>query len=78
MIFDKLLIAFNALIENGNTVIIIEHNPEVIKCADWIIDLGPDGGDSHIVFQGLPENLVNCKESFTAKYIIDKLKTTSV
>ncbi len=72
---SKLLDAFNALIAKGNSVIIIEHNIEVIKCADWIIDLGPEGGDDggYLVFEGLPEDLIKCKDSFTAKYLAEKL-----
>lgn len=71
----KLLDAFNALIRNGNSIIVIEHNLDVIKCADWVIDLGPDGGDEggKILFEGLPEGLVRCKESLTGKYLKDKL-----
>jgi excinuclease ABC subunit A len=73
---SKLLIALNALILKGHSVIVIEHNPEVIKTADWIIDLGPEGGDSggHLVFEGLPEDLVNCKDSYTGKFLCNKLK----
>lgn len=72
----KLLDAFNALIAQGHSIIIIEHNPEVIKCADWIIDLGPEGGDGGgtIVFEGTPEEIVKSKTSVTGKYIKDKLK----
>jgi len=72
----KLLDAFNALINQGHSITIIEHNPEVIKCADWVIDLGPEGGDEggNIVFEGVPEDLVNCKESYTGKYLKSKLK----
>ncbi len=73
---SKLLTALNALIEKGHSIIVIEHNIEVIKSADWIIDLGPDGGDNggYVVFEGTPENLANHKKSFTANYLIDKLK----
>lgn len=73
---NKLLDAFNALIEIGHSIIVIEHNLEVIKCADWLIDLGPKGGDEggRILFQGVPENILNVKESITAKYLKDKLK----
>jgi len=73
---SKLLHAFNALIEKGHSILVIEHNAEIIKCADWIIDLGPEGGDGggNIVFEGKPEDLVNCKESFTGFYLKDKLK----
>lgn len=72
----KLLDAFNALLKQGNTIIVIEHNLEIIKCADWIIDMGPDGGNKggQIVFEGLPEDLVKCKESVTGKYLKEKLK----
>ena len=72
---NKLKSAFDALIANGHTVIVIEHNMDIIKCADWIIDLGPDGGSKggEIIFEGLPEDIVNCKNSHTAKFLIDKL-----
>ncbi len=71
----KLLDAFNALVKNGNTLVIIEHNQEVIKCADWIIDLGPDGGDEggNIVAYGTPEDIVKSKDSITGEYIKEKL-----
>jgi len=70
-----LMDAFNALIEKGNTVLIIEHNMEVIKSADWIIDLGPEGGDKggEVLFEGTPENLAKSKGSYTATYLKDKL-----
>ena len=66
-----LMKALNALIERGHTVIIIEHNTEVIKCADHVIDLGPEGGEKggHIVFEGTPEALAKCKESYTGQAI---------
>ena len=72
----KLLKAFDMLIEQGNSVLIIEHNPDIIKCADWVIDLGPEGGDTggNIVFEGTPEDLPACKESFTGQFIAEKLK----
>ncbi|MCY7410921.1 MAG: ATP-binding cassette domain-containing protein, partial [Chitinophagales bacterium] len=72
---SKLLHAFDMLIENGHTVIIIEHNVEVIKCADHVIDLGPEGGNNggHLIFQGLPEDLIKVKESWTGKYLKRKL-----
>jgi len=75
----KLLDAFNALIAQGHSITIIEHNPEVIKCADWIIDLGPEGGDGggNVVFEGTPEEIVKSKTSVTGKYIKDKLKKKS-
>lgn len=71
----KLLHSFDALIKNGHSIMVIEHNLEVIKCADWVIDLGPDGGNrgGHLVFEGTPEDLVKCKESHTARYLIEKL-----
>ncbi|MFK7923194.1 MAG: excinuclease ABC subunit UvrA [Bacteroidia bacterium] len=71
----KLLGAMNELIERGNTVLIIEHNLEVIKCADWLIDLGPEGGleGGQLLFQGVPEDLVGVEGSYTAKYLADKL-----
>lgn len=67
----KLLDSFNALIAKGHSIIVIEHNPDVIKCADWIIDLGPEGGDAggFLVYEGLPEGMKNKAESYTAKYL---------
>lgn len=76
----KLLDAFNALIAQGHSLIIIEHNPDVIKCADWIIDLGPEGGDGggNVVFEGTPEEIAKSKTSVTGKYIKDKLKKKTI
>ena len=73
---SKLLRAFNALLDRGHTIIVIEHNLDVIKCADYIIDLGPEGGDKggSIVCQGTPEDVAACKESLTGKYLAEKLK----
>lgn len=73
---NKLLIALNALVEQGHTVIVIEHNLDVIKCADWVIDLGPEGGDAGgaLVYEGTPEGLVKVKKSYTGKYLKEKLK----
>ena len=70
-----LLKAFDALIAKGHTVIIIEHNLEVIKCADHIIDIGPEGGEAggNLVFEGTPEELVACEKSYTAKFLKEKL-----
>ncbi len=70
-----LLKAFDALIENGHTIIIIEHNPDVIKCADHIIDIGPEGGEKGgtVVYEGDPEGIVDCKESYTGRFLKDKL-----
>ncbi len=72
---QKLLKAFNALIDNGHSVTIIEHNLEIIKSADWIIDLGPEGGKlgGDIVFEGTPEEIINCKDSYTGKYLKEKM-----
>jgi len=71
----KLLNSFHALIEKGHTIICIEHNLDVIKCADWIIDLGPEGGDNggKIVFEGTPENIINSRTSITGKFLKKKL-----
>jgi excinuclease ABC, A subunit len=72
---QRLLTAFYALIERGHTILVIEHNLDVIKCADYVIDLGPDGGDKggELVFQGTPEALIGCKHSITAKFLKEKL-----
>lgn len=71
-----LLKAFNALIERGHTVVIIEHNMDVIKCADHIIDIGPEGGKAggYIVCEGTPETIAKCKDSHTGKFLKEKLK----
>jgi len=71
----KLLDAFNALIGRGHSLIVIEHNLEIIKSADWIIDLGPEGGDQggYLVFEGTPEELMECKKTHTGKYLSEKL-----
>ena len=67
----RLLTVLNQLVEEGNTVLVVEHHLDVIKCADWVIDLGPGGGDSggYIVAQGQPETIVNSQESITGKYL---------
>lgn len=67
----KLLASFNALIEQGHTILVIEHNTDVIKSADWVIDLGPEAGDAggNLVFAGKPADLANCKASYTGKYL---------
>jgi len=74
---NKLLDSFYALIEKGHTIICIEHNMDVIKCADWVIDLGPEGGDKggEIVFEGTPEKMIKSKESITGKHLRKKLTT---
>ena len=71
----KLLAAFNALITRGHTLIIIEHNMDVIKCADYIIDLGPEGGNDggQQVVTGTPEEVAACAASYTGKFLKDKL-----
>jgi excinuclease ABC subunit A len=71
-----LMKAFDALIDRGHTVIIIEHNMEVIKCADHIIDLGPESGagGGEIVFEGTPEKLIECEKSYTGKFLEKELK----
>jgi excinuclease ABC subunit A len=71
---NKLVKSLKALIEKGNTVLVVEHNTEVIKCADWIIDLGPEGGEAggNLVFQGITKEILDCKESYTAEYLRDK------
>ena len=72
----RLLQSFNALIERGHTIVIIEHNLDVIKCADYVIDLGPDGGDrgGALVCTGTPEEVARYKESITGRYLQEKLK----
>jgi excinuclease ABC subunit A len=72
----KLLQSFNALIELGHSILVIEHHPDVIKSADWVIDLGPEGGKNggNVVYQGTPEGLAKCKESYTGKYLAGHLK----
>ena len=71
----KLLEAFDALISRGHTVIIIEHNMDVIKCADHIIDLGPEGGNmgGHLVVAGTPEEVAACGASYTGQFLKEKL-----
>lgn len=71
----KLLKAFDALIALGNSILVIEHNMEMIKTADWVIDIGPEGGNKggKLVFEGTPENLVNCNESYTGTFLKNHL-----
>lgn len=68
---EKLLKSFDALLARGHSIVVVEHNADVIRSADWVIDLGPEAGDGggHIVFAGTPEDLRGCKESYTARYI---------
>lgn len=67
----KLLESFNALMKRGHTIVIVEHNMDVIKTADWVIDLGPEGGDQggHLIFEGTPRELRACKESYTGQFL---------
>ena len=71
----KLLTSFNALIEQGHTILVIEHNTDVIKSADWVIDLGPEAGDAggSLVYAGTPAGLIKCKESHTGKFLSNPL-----
>ena len=68
---NMLLNVLQTLVDRGNTVVVIEHNLDVIKCADWIIDLGPEGGEEggNVLFSGTPENLLNFKKSYTGKFL---------
>jgi excinuclease ABC subunit A len=70
----KLLTSFNALIEHGHSILVIEHNTDVIKSADWVIDLGPEAGDAggNLVYAGTPAGLIKCKESYTGKFLPKK------
>ncbi|MDX1349297.1 MAG: excinuclease ABC subunit UvrA [Putridiphycobacter sp.] len=71
----KLLVAFNQLIALGHSILVIEHNMDVVKTADWVIDIGPEGGEAggNVVFEGTPEELLNCAQSYTGKYLQEKL-----
>ena len=73
----RLMESFNALIDRGHTIVVIEHNMDVINQADWLIDLGPDGGDKGgaLVIAGTPEQVADCKESLTGHYLKDKLRS---
>jgi excinuclease ABC subunit A len=73
---NKLLKSLNALVEHGHSVILIEHNQEVVKSCDWVIDLGPEGGEDggYVVFEGTPEGLARCKKSYTGQFLVSKLK----
>jgi excinuclease ABC subunit A len=64
------------LIEQGNSIIVIEHNMDVVKCADWVIDIGLEGGDKggNLIFEGTPEEMVKSKKSYTAQYLKEKLQ----
>ena len=71
----KLLKSFNALIDKGHTIVVVEHNLDVVKSADWIVDIGAEGGKKggEIMFEGIPEDMHKSAESFTAKYLVEKL-----
>ena len=73
---DKLLHVLNRLVDGGNTVLIIEHNLDVIKQADWIIDLGPEGGENGgtVIALGTPEDVAQVKDSYTGQYLQQMLK----
>jgi excinuclease ABC subunit A len=73
---QQLLSVLNKLVDRGNTVLVIEHNMDVIKVADHIIDLGPEGGDGggKILFEGTPEEMITVKESYTAEFLLHELK----
>ena len=70
----KLLKSFDALLDHGNTIIVIEHNMDVIKCADWVVDIGPEGGDNggRVVFEGIPEDLIKEKNSYTGEFLKER------
>ncbi|AWA31499.1 excinuclease ABC subunit A [Flavobacterium magnum] len=72
---NKLMASFDALIDKGHSIIVIEHNLDLIKCADWVIDLGPEGGENggHLLAEGTPEDIVKNKNSITGKYLKEKL-----
>jgi excinuclease ABC subunit A len=71
---EKLMIAFNRLVNDGHSIVVIEHNMDVIKCADWIIDIGPEGGEKggNVVFEGTPEQLITEEGNYTAKHLKDR------
>ncbi|TFF38059.1 excinuclease ABC subunit A [Mucilaginibacter psychrotolerans] len=72
----KLLKSFDALLDHGNTIIVIEHNMDVIKCADWVIDIGPGGGNrgGNVVFEGVPEDLIKQEDSFTGAFLKERFE----
>ena len=71
----KLFDALNGLDINGNSLIVIVHNLEIIRCADWVLDLRPDGGNNggYLIFEGRAEEVVKCKESITGTYLYEQL-----
>jgi excinuclease ABC subunit A len=74
---SKLLKSFDALLKKGHSIVVIEHNLDVIKCADWVIDIGPEGGErgGQIVFEGTPDEMAHNKTGFTGRYLADKLSS---
>ena len=68
---EKLLKSFDALLAKGHTIVVVEHNIDVIRAADWVVDLGPEAGDEggNLVFAGTPDDLVRCERSYTAQYL---------
>jgi excinuclease ABC subunit A len=68
---EKIHLIINRLVDQGNTVIVIEHNLEVVKEADWVVDLGPEGGDrgGEIIFEGTPQELLKAQNSYTAEFL---------
>jgi excinuclease ABC subunit A len=70
----KLLKSFDALLDHGNTIIVIEHNMDVIKCGDWVIDIGPEGGDNggKVIFEGVPEDLIKQEQSYTGEFLKER------
>ena len=72
----KLMDSFNALIDKGHTVLVVEHNMDVAKCADWIIDMGPDGGENggEVVFAGTPEDIIKVSNNYTAEALSVKMQ----
>ena len=72
---DGMIKMITALIEKGHTVLIIEHNTDILKCADWIIDLGPEGGEKggELIFEGTPEDMIRSKNGYTAEFMKEKL-----
>jgi excinuclease ABC subunit A len=76
----KLIDSLNALVDNGHSVIVIEHNLDIIKCADRIVDLGPEGGNEggYLIFEGTPEDLILCEKSYTGKYLKNKLSERKI
>jgi excinuclease ABC subunit A len=73
----KLVLVLKKLVEKGNTILVIEHNLDVVKNSDWIIDLGPEGGEKggYIVCEGTPLEIIKNKKSYTAKYLKEEIKS---